>query len=819
MSGYILIVESDPVLQRRIGDTLKEARYELASEAEVAWARRSIAVRAPDAIVVDTMLSDGDGFALAEDLRREAETRATPIFFIASRFRGASHRAEARRRFAPAEYLPVPLDVNSLLALILEAVPPATGATGNGASNGTSSGRGDAIADGTPAEIHAATTQPIASSRSQVTPLPSTEAKASPASLRDPVQQRERRDVERSAKSLVAEKAELTGTLKRDPFARLMQRLYSRRASGSLLLLRNTTKKIVSFVDGYPVAVRSNVLGECLGQILLGQKLISNQTLAESVKRMQREKRRQGEVLVEMGALSPFNLSRALVEQAEAKLFEIFSWRDGRFMFKKGESAPKEAMRLARSPAALILEGIRRYYDAARQVAVLDHYARRFVALNADPVLRLQEMTDDPTELGFIRGIDGNERLETILDRAEIARDKAGMLLVALSEAGMITPADAPTTRPAAGPGQLTPAATATAPQLPTAAPRPAVHRHEQRSGRADDAPRTRDHRLHDSPAAQRLVGDLDDDLDLGLRLGLDDESARFVDANPTGSLHAEAAAQRAAIPGMTAATGAGPSAMPLGSVPLSMVAQTVRTQDYFWALGVGRAATTEEINQAYDALARTFHADGYRNSPDEDRRLAQEIFDRLSEAHRVLRHPAQRQAYADRIDRLDAESLSAPAHGGAADGGATAGGATAGTGAAPGPPVPTTAGNATAQALYDSGLAHLRARRHHEAVEAFRQAARLVPGEADFRAALGWSLFREAPADARAGGAALAELRRAVQIDGRNLRALHYLAGFYAETGQADLAIEELEKILQIDPSAPNAVEAADQLRRLRQR
>src|ERR1700710_2518939 len=80
MGGYILIVESDPVLQRRIGDTLKEAHYELASEAEGAWARRSIAVRAPDAVVVDTMLSDGDGFRLAEELRRDPDTRTTPIF-------------------------------------------------------------------------------------------------------------------------------------------------------------------------------------------------------------------------------------------------------------------------------------------------------------------------------------------------------------------------------------------------------------------------------------------------------------------------------------------------------------------------------------------------------------------------------------------------------------------------------------------------------------------------------------------------------------------------------------------------------------------
>jgi len=825
MGGYILIVESDPVLQRRIGDTLKEAHYELASEAEGAWARRSVAVRTPDAIVVDTVLSDGDGFRLAEDLRREPETRDTPIFFVASRFRGASHRSEARRRFAPAEYLPVPIDVNSLLAMILQAVPPAR--------------------NGVPGEIHTAPTQPIVAppaawepptSADFETPPPAAMATppavamhtpppppaspfplaletpppalelapedvetpppvatetppppvmAPPAtattttvstattrvapmpvppsaineSLRDPVQQRESHDVERTARSLVAETTDFTDNLKNIPFPRLLQRLYVRRATGSLLLLHGGTKKIVSFVEGYPVAVRSNLLSECLGQILLSQRMITGQALVESVKRMQKEKRRQGELLVEMGALSPYNLTRALVEQSEAKLFEIFTWRDGQFMFKQGDGAPKEALRLERSPAALVLEGIRRHYDAARQVAVLDGFARRFVALNPDPLLRMQEMTSDPTEMAFIRGITGSERIEDLLSGAEISRDKAVLLLVALSEAGVIMPGEAPLITPE-----------------PEAA-RLAIQRHDLRSGGPTDA----------DVSTEELIGDLEDD-----------PAVLSIEPVPQAPTSDDGDLPSGPLTGV---------ATPLGSGPLSMVAQTVRTQDYFWALGVERSATAEEIDRAYESLARTFHADAYRQSPNEDRRLAQEIFDRLTEAHRVLRDPAQRRAYTEGIDLVGGDTQS--------DAFATRAGEASATALTKGPGA-TTAGNAAANALFDSGMEHLKALRHHEAVEAFRQAARLVPGEASFRAALGWSLFREAPADARAGRAALAELRRAVQIDGQNLRALHYLANYFAETGQPDLAVDELQRILQIDP---DSTEAADQLRRLQDR
>jgi len=388
MAGYVLIVESDAELQRQIGSALRDAGFDLHAEAEAAWAKRTVSTRVPDVVVVDTRLTDGDGFAFADELRQTPETRGTPIVFVASTHRGVSHRAEARRRFAPADYLPTPLDLARLAPRVAELAA-----------------RGTAAA---PAPIDPA---------DQITPPP-----VPKETLRDPAQQRERRDVERSAKSLTADAddAELQGTLKRTPFARLLQRLFSKRASGSLLLLRDTTKKIVVFVEGYPVSVRSNVLGETLGRILLEKKLITSEILAESVGRMQKEKRHQGEILVEMGALSPFNLERALVEQVEAKLFEVFSWSDGKFMFKAGDAAAGELRLLERSPAATILEGIRRHYDEDRQQAALEKYAHQYVGLTSDPLLRLQDMTSDPVELAFIQSIDGSKQMEVILERAEI---------------------------------------------------------------------------------------------------------------------------------------------------------------------------------------------------------------------------------------------------------------------------------------------------------------------------------------------------------------------------------------------------------------
>ncbi len=674
--AYVLIVESDADLQQRIGAALRDAGYELASETDLQWARRSITVRRPDAVVLDTQLGDDDGFRLADELRGSDETRSVPILFLATRaHRGPAHRAEARRRFAPADYVVGKVDARALVPRITDLLRvPLPGMT-----------------------------PPPA------TPLPA--ARASEPAPDDPAQQSEGHEVERSAQTMTAEPgaATFTGTLKRTPFAQVLQRLYVTRATGQLLLLHEPTKKIVDVADGYPVSVRSNVVAECLGQLLLEKKLITRDALTASIARMQKEKRQQGQILVEMGVLSPYNLRRALVEQLEAKLLEVFAWADGKFLFKPGirpgdKSGP--GARLERSPAGLILEGIRRHYDGARQAAVLDRYAGRFIVLAADPMLRLQEISDDPTELDFIGALDGTRLLEAILDEAPIPAARARLLLVALAESGMIQPHE-------------------TTSKTPVAPPTPAP------------------------------------------------------------------------VPVPIAAQSSKPMEPPLGSGELSMMLQMARTQDHFWALGVDRDASPADIDRAYEALARSFHADRYRLSSEEDRRMAHEMFERLAEARAVLQDPARRQAY---LATLDGGELVTPAAARASD-------------VSPLTPAPENAQSAAA-ALYQAGLEHLRRRRHHEAVEALRQAARVVPNHADYRAALGWALFRQAPADARAARAAIAELRRATQIDERHRAAAQHLAEIYAQTGRSDAAIAELERLLAVDPTA---IELAEELRRLR--
>jgi curved DNA-binding protein len=65
-----------------------------------------------------------------------------------------------------------------------------------------------------------------------------------------------------------------------------------------------------------------------------------------------------------------------------------------------------------------------------------------------------------------------------------------------------------------------------------------------------------------------------------------------------------------------------------------------VKFQDYYETLGVGRGASTAEIQAAYRKLARKYHPD-VNKSPD-----AEEKFKRLNEAYEVLRDSKKRERY-----------------------------------------------------------------------------------------------------------------------------------------------------------------------------
>src|SRR5262249_15019161 len=132
---------------------------------------------------------------------------------------------------------------------------------------------------------------------------------ASPPGSPDPddaIQHKEQREVEQEAASIDPQRAR--GDLSRRPFPRVLHQLFRERATGALFLLRDRIKKIVFFRDGQTIHVKSNLLNECLGKVLVRERMISEDECKESLRIMGQTGRLQGTVLIEMGCISPQNL-------------------------------------------------------------------------------------------------------------------------------------------------------------------------------------------------------------------------------------------------------------------------------------------------------------------------------------------------------------------------------------------------------------------------------------------------------------------------------------------------------------------------------
>lgn len=85
MAYRILIVDDEPALQQLVGDILSGAGYETDSALSCAQALERLQAAPPDAVLLDVMLPDGDGFALFEKIQRMQRVRDLPVLFLSAR--------------------------------------------------------------------------------------------------------------------------------------------------------------------------------------------------------------------------------------------------------------------------------------------------------------------------------------------------------------------------------------------------------------------------------------------------------------------------------------------------------------------------------------------------------------------------------------------------------------------------------------------------------------------------------------------------------------------------------------------------------------
>jgi len=363
LAAKILCVDDDRNFCRILSRAFSSEGYgvEMAHDGEAALAK--VRACSPDLVVLDILLPRRDGFEVLEAIRKEEGRLAqTPVMLLSGCTITPAYQARADRLHADAALKkPVPLKV------ILELVAKQIGAG-----------------------------------------APST-----------PIRTRLGAEPRKKEREPIA----LSGSFEEVPFASLLHHLHGLRASGVLQLQSGKKKKLLQIEEGHPVAVRSNLVDECLGNLLLATGKITSDVLHESIQRMNRGEGPQGQILVAMHMLDEQDLAMALRNQAEEKLFEIFTWRTGSFHFTQGvRLRDANALFLKSSPANLVMDGVSFRLPMEEVDRFLGERAHRYPIRGESPFYRFQDIRLDTDEEALLNGLDASRQLGDLLDRDETTR-------------------------------------------------------------------------------------------------------------------------------------------------------------------------------------------------------------------------------------------------------------------------------------------------------------------------------------------------------------------------------------------------------------
>ena len=234
-----------------------------------------------------------------------------------------------------------------------------------------------------------------------------------------------------SAPKPKSRKTALAGTLQELPTAALLHQLHGLRATGVLRVQAGKRKKQVQLREGAPISVRSNLVQETLGNLLLASGKITEDVLHSSLLRVKRGEGLQGQILKAMHMLDEEDLAFALRQQAEEKLLDLFAWESGSFEFvQNARLKGGNALALKTSPANIVWRGI----QERTPIASID----RFLASNGDkaPVpgesafYNYQDVELGPDASAWRQRFDGSTRLDQLGSLTESARRQIYGLVV-----------------------------------------------------------------------------------------------------------------------------------------------------------------------------------------------------------------------------------------------------------------------------------------------------------------------------------------------------------------------------------------------------
>jgi DNA-binding response OmpR family regulator/tetratricopeptide (TPR) repeat protein len=711
----VLIVDDDRAIQRMLADALTKKGFTVTVERDGDWAIKTFEKKPFDAVLLDLLLPAMNGYEVARKIRSTPKGKRTPIVMISGVYKNALHQKEAVEKHGAFAFIEKPLR----LATLYETLERALG-------------------EKFPEEPER-TVEPAEADTDAHDALADTEAK------------QEVKLVEQAAARSHSSFQSIRGNFAQKSFPEVLAEIYRWKGVGALLLRREKVKKIVYFRDGVPQSIKSNLLSECLGRVMVREKMISEVECEESLKRMKSSGRQQGTVLIEMGCISPHNLQYGLNLQLQMKLFDVFSWQDGDYQFNPKAELPPETVNLEMSAAMVVYEGIRRAYDDERIRQALGEVDNLYVHRSENPLYALQDVGVGEEERQLLEAADGHKTVHTLRALALLSPSDTERFLYAMKCAQMIE------LRPLPAEGKPKPSMVKVPTDLPKPPPLPPAP--PVPAGFAPEKPTPFDIPWDPPTAKNKKVN-------IPSRPQEPRNSREPVMARAAGPLLPELGGSLSGEEGV------------LRERLVAKVA-SMRKQDFFEILGVSTQASREEIKRSYFALAKEYHPDKhFGSSSAEIRQLAGQVYEIISTAHDTLTEPGERERYVKEL-----------AQGVKRDVGQEVGKILA------------------AEGKFQRGEELLRNRDFKGAHRSFQEAVNLYAEEGEFHAYLGWSLFQADPQNAEVADVALRSLEKAIALNPKLDKSYLFTGYIHKATGRPDKAEKQFEKAIQCNPDCTEAL------------
>lgn len=214
----------------------------------------------------------------------------------------------------------------------------------------------------------------------------------------------------------------------------LLEFLRTSRQTGVLTFRRERVKKSLYIKEGNVIFATSNLPEERLGDLLVTWGKISKEDYIKSAG-MIGPKRRQGKILIEIGAISPKQLWENVQNQIRQIVYSLFNWDRGIFVFTPGELPSKENITADVSISELIVEGIRRIQDPK---ALVNKFPSREVVLSRMDYGLKERVKLEPFERHVLEMIDGHKSVEDICKDTEIGETETFKVLYMFISIGYV---------------------------------------------------------------------------------------------------------------------------------------------------------------------------------------------------------------------------------------------------------------------------------------------------------------------------------------------------------------------------------------------